>query len=344
MALLLACLGGGVVVVAGGGTELENCPATQAKLFQPFAVDFDAEGNLYFVEIDGYRVMKIDKAGRLTRVAGTGLKGGGGDGGPAMAAQFDGMHHLLVGGGRIYVADTSNSRVRVIDLKAGTAATLAGTGQKGFDGDGGPAARAKLGNVYCLALDPVSGRLLVDDLDNRRIRAVDLKSGRIETVAGNGQKGVPADGARATEAPLVDPRAVAADSKGRIYILERGGHALRVVGADGTIRTVAGTGKPGFGGDGGDALNARMNGPKHLCVDREDNVLIVDTENHVVRKYTPRDGKILRVAGTGKAGAAGVGGPPEKLEMARPHGVTVGPDGALYVSDSDNRRILKVEP
>src|SRR5205814_7748526 len=107
---------------------------------------------------------------------------------------------------------------------------------------------------------------------NRRIRKIDLKTGTVTTVAGNGQKSVPPDGDAAVNAPLVDPRAVAVDKKGNIWILERNGHALRVVDAAGKIRTVAGTGKAGLSGDGGDALKAQLNSPKHLCVDLGGNV------------------------------------------------------------------------
>src|SRR5947199_118890 len=136
-------------------------------------------------------------------------------------------------------------------------------------GDGGPAREAKFGGVYCLAIDPRGDKMYVADLDNRRIRAIDLKTMIVSTVAGNGQKGLPADGAEAAKAPLLDPRAVAVDGKGNVYILERSGNALRVVDRQGRIRTVVGTGKPGATGDDGDARQATLNGPKHLCVDRD---------------------------------------------------------------------------
>src|SRR2546425_1537975 len=170
---------------------------------------------------------------------------------------------------------------------------------------------------------------------------VDLRTGIVSTIAGNGERGVPADGSDAAKSPLVDPRAVAADRKGNVYILERSGNALRVVGASGKIRTVVGTGEKGATGDGGDALKATMNGPKHLCVDSQDNVIIADTENHMIRKYLPREGKIVRVAGNGRRGTSGVGGAPEEAELNQPHGVTFH-SGALYISDSSNNRVLKI--
>jgi DNA-binding beta-propeller fold protein YncE len=334
-----------VVLVAGEATGGEGVPATEARLQAPFGVGFDRAGNLFFVEMTGGRVGRVDARGVLTTVAGSGRKGSGGDGGPARAAEFNGPHSLVVTpAGDLLVADTWNNRVRRIDGKTGVISAFAGTGEKGFGGDGGPAAQARFGGVYCAALDPRGKRLYLADLDNRRVRAIDLTTGVVTTVAGNGQKGVPADGAEAAGAPLVDPRAVAADGRGNVYILERSGHALRVVGPDGRIRTVAGTGKPGSTGDGGDARRATLNGPKHLCIDRDGSVVIADTENHLVRRYVPSDGTIVRVAGTGTKGRAGVGGPPDRVELSQPHGVFVHPaTGALYIADSSNNRILRIE-
>jgi len=334
-----------LVLVAGGGEGRDGGSAREAKLQSPFGVDFDRAGNLYFVEFTGHRVRKIDRKGILSTVAGTGEKGYAGDGGPAAKAQFNSMHSLAVTPqGDIYIADTWNNRVRKIDGRSGEIRTIAGTGEKGFRGDGGPATKARFGGIYCLALDGKGEKLYLADLDNRRIRVVDLRSGVVETVAGNGERGVPRDGAEAKKAPLIDPRAVAVDAKGNVYILERSGHALRVVDAEGKIRTVAGTGKKGFRGDGGDALRAEFNGPKHLCVDRNGDVLIADTENHVIRKYLPREGKIVHVAGTGRKGRAGLEGPPRDAELNQPHGVTARADGVLYISDSSNHRIVKIEP
>jgi DNA-binding beta-propeller fold protein YncE len=331
MVLLCASGDGGKVVVVAEGLK------------EPFGVDFDKTGAMVVVEMAGCRVLRMHPAGGLVPFAGTGKKADGGDGGPLLQASFNGPHHLLVGpDGNAWVADTWNWRVRKLDMKTATVTTVAGS-TKGFSGDGGPADKAQFGGIYCIAFGPKGDKLYACDLDNRRIRAVDLQTGLVSTVAGNGEKGIPRDGAAATASPLADPRAVAVDSKGQLYILERGGNALRIVDAGGRIRTVVGTGKKGFSGDGGDALKAEMSGPKHLCCDRDDSVLIADAENHVIRRYTPKDGRIVRVAGTGRKGSGGVGGPPEQVELNRPHGVMVDSAGTVYISDSENHRVLRIE-
>jgi streptogramin lyase len=126
-----------------------------------------------------------------------------------------------------------------------------------------------------------------------------------------------------------------------VWILERAGHALRVV-EDGKVRTVVGTGEKGFAGDGGAAKSAKMDGPKFLWIDPAGDVLIADTENHCIRKFTIKDGKIARIAGTGKKGKDGAGGEPTSVQLSRPHGVAIGPDGTMYISDRDNGRLLKL--
>jgi DNA-binding beta-propeller fold protein YncE len=316
---------------------------TGQDLKEPFAVAWDAAGNTYIAEHAGHRISRLDPAGKQSVLAGTGEKGFSGEGGPAEKAQLNGPHHLLVGrDGALYVADTFNHAVRRIDLRQRTITTVAGTGAKGYSGDGGPARDAQFDGVFSLAFH--AGRLYVCDLNNRRIRAVDLATGIVTTVAGNGEKGVPVDGQDTRAQPLVDPRAIAFDSKGNLYIAERGGHALRVVDGAGRIRTVAGTGEAGHSGDGGPARAARVNGPKHIWVNAADEVLITDTENHAIRKYRPQDGTLQRVAGTGAKGAAGLGGPPDRCELNRPHGAEEHPvTGALYISDSDNHRVIRVE-
>ncbi len=329
-----------IVLVAGGA------PADGGvQLREPYALDLDREGNLYIAEMSkGQRIHRLSPGGRVVTVAGTGAKGAGGDGGAPLQATFDGMHSLVVApDGALLAADTWNCRVRRIDLRAGVVSTLAGTGEKAFGGDGGPAAAARFAGIYSVALDPAGRTLYMADLHNLRVRTMDLRTGIVTTLAGNGTKGVPEDGAVAASAPLVDPRAVAADAEGHVYILERGGHALRVVDRAGRIRTVVNrSGRKGADGDGGPALDATMNGPKHIGMDRDGGVLIADAENHLVRKYTPADGRIVRIAGCGRKGAAGLGGPPLEAEMNRPHGICVAADGTIFIADSYNDRVLKI--
>jgi len=339
--------GGGparLVLVAGGGNTLTGVPATSAKLNGPFGIAIDRTGAIYVSEETGSRVFKIDTAGLLTNAVGNGAAGNKGDGGPGAQAQVNEPHDIAIAPGTddLYIADTYNRRVRKLSLTTGIISAVAGSGQMGSSADGVLAAGAQLGSIYSLAFSPDGGRIYLSDYDNRRVRVVDLKTGILGSLAGTGQMGAPADGADARTSPLLDARAVGVDSKGNVYILERAGNVIRVVDGAGKIKTVVGSGKAGASGDGGDALAATLNGPRHIFVDRDDNVLIADTENSLVRKYIPAEGKIVRVAGTGQGGTAGLGGPPESAQLNRPHGVYCDPDGVVYISDSDNNRVLKI--
>ena len=303
----------------------------------PFGMDF-LNGQLVLTEFGGHRIIALDKDGKPTVLAGSGKKGSAD--GVGEKAEFNAPHNLTVApDGTIYIADTSNHRVRKLDPKTRKVTTIAG-GEKGYAGDGGPAKDARFDQAYHVALDSEGKNLFVCDLGNRRIRKIDLAAGTIATVAGNGKRGVPKDGDDAAAAPLVDPRVVVADSRGRVWVLERSGNALRIV-EDGKIRTVAGTGEKGFGGDGGPALKAKLDGPKYLWIDPAGDVLIADTNNHCIRKFMVGDGTIIRVAGTGKKGKGEPGGPWPDVAMNEPHGVAVGPDGSLYVADSMNGRVLR---
>jgi DNA-binding beta-propeller fold protein YncE len=324
-----------IELFAGGGyaDPGPGVSARQMRLMEPFGVDFDREGNCYIVEYRGQTVKRIDARGNTSFFAGTGDRDFAGDGGPAARAMFFEPHGLLISPDQqMYIADTHNNRVRRIDLNTGIVATVAGTGEAGFGGDGGPAVLARFRGTYAVALDVPRDRLLVADLHDSRIRAVNLKSGVITTLAGNGQRGAPDDGAPATAQPIGDPRAVAVDSAGNVYFIERQGNALRRVDLQGRIRTVIARGSvvPG------------LNGPKHIAVDRDDNVIIADAENHIVRRYDTRSGTTTTIAGTGESGSRIVPHDPIETQLNRPHGVYVHPSGDIYISDSYNHRILRM--
>ncbi|MEM8952832.1 MAG: hypothetical protein AAGD22_01650 [Verrucomicrobiota bacterium] len=321
------------------------------QINEPFSICFDEEGHLYGVEFTrGNRVFKVSRDGDLSFVAGvkstTNPKSGdvgGVDGDDPVNAHFHGMHDLAMGSnGDLYLADTFNYRLRRITGATGELETVVGTGESGFSGDGGPGDEAKLSGVYSLSFNADESLLYLADLKNRRIRAFDPDEGTVRTVVGNGEKGRPTNGTRALDAPLPGPRAVALDGEENIYIVSREGHALRVVGRDGRLRTLVNeSGKKGYGGDGGkDARKALMSGPKHACIDPEGNVLIADTENHAIRKFVPSEGRIYLVAGVPETKGSVIGGGPLETLLNRPHGVRVH-DGWLYIADSSNDRVLR---
>ena len=320
----------GDLMVAEGGTSDSN----SSPLTSPFGVDFNSRGDMWIVELEGGRVHVRDAAGKLHHAGGDGSKSYKGDGGKLADATFNGMHNCAVTpNGDLYIADSWNHCVRKVDAATGVICTMAGTGQKGFSGDGGPATQATFDFVMCITLNPANDVLHVADLNNHRIRAVDLKSGLVTTVAGNGNKGVPKDGDLAAESPLVDPRAVVQDGMGNVWILERGGHALRAVLPDGKIRTVAGTGKKGL--VDGPGLTAQFGSPKHLCIDNSDNIYIADDENGAIRRVDAKTHEVTTVLGKGQGDA--------RIQLSHPHGVTW-EQGWLYVVDMGNNRILRMKP
>ena len=312
----------------------------EARLHTPFSIDFDGDGIIYGVECTkAGRVFKMDpRIGSVTFIAGESEA----DAARKNGSTFKGMHDLAVArNGDIYLADTHHHRICKIDGKTGTLSTIAGTGEQGFSGDGGPATEACLGAIFSCALNQAETILYLADLPNKRIRAVELRSNCITTIAGNGGNGTPIDGAKAINSPLPSPRAVTIDDQNNIYIVSRAGHALRVVKPDGTIHTqVNAKGTKGYRGDGGNALNATLNGPKHACVDPLGNVIIVDAENQIIRKYVPSDGTIHLVAGTPETKGKKLHEDSRKSQLNRPHGVRTDTDGNLYIADSFNNRIL----
>jgi streptogramin lyase len=323
-------------------------PALQAKLNQPFDVAFDREGNLYFSDTFNHRVRKVDtKTGTITTVAGSGKKGFGGDGQAATEALLNEPYGIeLDRDGNLYIVDRLNYCIRRVERKTGLISTVAGTGGKsGFAGDGGPANAARLVEPNGICLDQ-SGRLYIADVAGHRIRVVDLKAGTIDTLAGNGKGVTAGDGGPLRDATFNGPRALALHPDGSLIVVERNGHNLRKIDLkNGTVGRFAGTGKRGYSGDGGHAREATFDGPKEIDIDRDGNVYVVDTENEVIRRIDGKTGIITTVAGKGRTKSPGLGdgGPALAATLGRPHGVAVGPDGALYIGDTNSHRIRRVK-
>jgi DNA-binding beta-propeller fold protein YncE len=326
---------------------LVGLPKTVA-ISQPFSIDFDSKGVLHGVE--------FTRSNRVFRLTGDHLEFIAGaahdstknnpdgechDGPDPLRAVFHGMHDLqITRDDRVIIADSFHHRVRLLELRTGAVSTLAGTGKAGFGGDGGPALHAVLNSPMTVTLSPDGSAVYLADIGNHRVRMIDLATGLISTLAGSGGKGRPTDGSTALEATLGDTRAVTRATDGTLYVLLRGGHSLVAV-KDGKVRTVVNaSGKKGFSGDGGPAREATLNGPKYVAMDREGRVLIADTENHCIRRYSPVTGTIETVAGIPSRAGAHIGATLLETTLARPHGLRIGPDGRLYIADSDNNRVI----
>jgi NHL repeat len=320
-------------------------PAAQALLNGPFDVGFDPDGNLFFSDTFNHCIRRVDaRTDVITTLAGCGEPGYSGDGGPAIHARFNEPYGIAVDkSANVYVADRHNHCVRRIDNASDVVTTFAGNGVSGYSGDDGPAARAGMVEPNGLALDPGQTRLFIADVADHRVRVVELASGTIWTVAGTGEAEHSGDGGPATKAGIHGARAVKVAANGTVYILERQGSTLRAVDPHtGIITTVAGTGGRAYSGDGGPALAAAFNAPKELVLDHNGNPLIVDTENHVIRRVDIRTGKVVSVVGSGRQGDGGDGGPAVAASLDRPHGAAVAPDGSIYIGDTNNHRIRRV--
>ena len=333
-----------VVGTGGRGFAGDGGPAARALLNGPFDVGFDPGGNLYFSDTFNHRIRRVDaRTGVISTRAGSGEAGYSGDGGPAVHARLNEPYGIAVDrAANVYIADRHNHCVRRVDGASGVITTVAGNGAAGFAGDGGPASRAGMVEPNGLALDPAQRRLFIADVADHRVRVVDLATGIISTFAGTGEAQHSGDGGPAAAAAVFGARAVKVAADGTVYILERQGSTLRAVDPrTGIITVFAGTGARGYGGDGGPAKDAVFDAPKEFALDPGGDILIVDTENHAIRRIYATSGMVETIAGGRKRGE-GDGGPAISAGLGRPHGAVVGPDGAIYIGDTENHRIRKL--
>jgi len=319
------------------GSGGDGGPATEAEIVFPHGVATDAAGNLYIADSWNHRVRKVNTNGIITTVAGNGICGYSGDDGLATRAQLDIPWDIATdAAGNLYIADYHNHCIRKVDIN-GIITTVAGNGTPGYSGDQGPAAEAQLNMPIDLAVD-IAGNLYIADNDNNRIRKVDT-NGIITTVAGNGTSGYSGEGEPATETPLC-ASSIVVDKAGNLYI--ENSPCIRKIDTSGIITTVAGNGY-GYGGDGGPAIEAQLNDPWGLSVDVAGNLYIADTYNNCIRKINT-SGIITTVAGFGhEEGYSGDGGPATQAWFDCPLDVAVDVAGNLYIADTYNNRIRKVE-
>jgi uncharacterized protein (TIGR03437 family) len=329
---------GMISTVAGNGAYKfagDGGPATSASFWQPYGVAVDAVGNLYVADRGNSRIRKVSPSGIISTVAGNGIGGYSGDGGPATSASlFDPRGVAVDAAGNLYVADSGNQRIRKVS-PSGTISTAAGGGHSD-PGDGGPATSAWLGWPEGVAVD-AAGNLYIADVNSYRIRNVS-PSGIINTVAGNGAWGLSGDGGPATSAQVSQPRGVAVDAAGNLYIADFGNRRVRKVSPSGIISTAAGGGS-GLG-DGGPATSASLAWPSGVAVDAADNLYIADWGSSRIRRVSP-SGIISTVAGGGSA-SPGDGGPATNAALGGTWGVAVDAVGNLFIADMSDDRIRKV--
>ena len=351
---IFLCVGGKaraaqIETFAGTGVQGfsgDGGPAAQAQLNNPFGLARGPDGVLYFCDTDNQRVRQIAHDGTITTFAGNGTRGYAGDGGTALAAALNEPYEVRFDkAGNVFFVERLNAVVRRVDRKTGVISTVAGTGQPGFSGDGGPAVKAQLNEPHSIGFDR-AGDLYICDIKNHRIRKVDMQTGTISTFAGTGEKQPTPDGAPIAGTPLNGPRALDFDREGNLWLALREGNAVfKLDLAAGVIRHVAGTGKQGFTGNGGPAKDATLSGPKGLSIAPDGKVWLADTESHSIRVIDPQTGTLTLFAGTGQHGdgaktdADNGAGDPLKTQLNRPHGIFVDRDGAVFIGDSEAHRV-----
>ena len=281
------------------------------------------------------------QAQEVVTVLGTGQSGWSGDAGPGVAAQCGGPFGIAVGpDGALYVCEIDSHVIRRIDPKTQIVTTVAGIGGKfGHAGDGGPATQALLYEPYEVRFDR-DGNMFIVEMKGEVVRRVDAKTGIISTIAGNGTAGFSGDGGPATKAQLKQPHSIIFDDAGRLYLCDIGNHRVRRVNLEtGIIETFAGTGAPKPTPDGSPVQGTPLNGPRALDFDGRGGLILALREGNAVYRIDLKAMTYQHLAGTGKSGYAGDGGPAKMARLAGPKGVSLSRNGDVYLADTESHTI-----
>ncbi len=280
---------------------------------------------------------------RIVTFAGTGQAGYSGDGGPATQARLDNPFGIVRGpDGALYICDTNNHAIRKVSSD-GTITTVAGSGKRGYSGDGGPATQAQLNEPYEIRFDSAGNMFFVERL-NHLVRRVNARTRTISTVAGIGKEGFSGDGGPATKAAMKQPHSIQFDRRGDLYICDIGNHRIRKVAMKtGIITTFAGTGERAPTLDGAQIAGTPLNGPRAIDFDKDGNLWLALREGNAVYRLDMKAGTIHHVAGTGEKGFTGNGGPTRQATLSGPKGLSVGPDGNIYLADTESHTIRRID-
>ncbi|MBM4138511.1 MAG: hypothetical protein FJ244_03410 [Nitrospira sp.] len=337
---------GVISTVAGKAGEPGPPVRVVRNVGEPQLINEDPFSDSISATMQGYR-QQADLSGTVRYIVnGTAVsKRFSGDGGPAIHACLNFPTAVVSSRqGTLYIADTMNHRIRVVDAGTGFMTTIAGVGQPRYGGDGGPATAAGLNDPAALALND-RGTLYIADQSNNRVRAIDLATGHIRTVAGTGAAAYNGDGIPATEAELAGPSGLACAEDGTLFIADTFNGRVRAINpVTGLIRTVAGDGGEYRYQSDAEAPSGSLSRPSGIAVDRRGNLLLTDSDNHVVRRWDRTTGFIERVAGGGAIGAGGDGGVALNASLNYPFGIAVDGEGRILVADTFNHRIREITP
>ncbi len=317
-------------------------PATAAYFNNPIAIAIDSANNLYISDYSNNRIRKVMAgSGIINTIAGSDSIHYTHDSIAADTGRINGPAGLALDKkGNVYFVDQNNCRIRMLDTTNHIIYTLSG-GNAGFSGDGGPAPKARFWYPIGIALDSL-GNIYIGDTYDNRIREITRTNDTINTVCGNGWSAFAGDGGPAATAEVYQPRYLSFDKRGNLFFGDIGNNRVREINNSDTINTISGDGMPGYNGNNIAALSSQLSNPTNIVSDDSGNIYVSDNGNNMIRKVDAASGKILKIAGTGRGGYGGDGGPAGKALLSGPLGMAINDSGDIVFADEYNERIRKI--